>query len=259
MPNRCCVVGHPVTHSLSPAMHMAGYQALDLDFTYEKVDPHVSGLDRFIKDVRSGFYVGVSVTVPYKQAIMEYVNVLSPAAKACDAVNTLYFDGGSLVGENTDWYGFYMALDEVVNLDRKTVLIFGAGGAARACLFALRDSGAKVYLTNRTVEKGEQLASEFGVEFVQPCDLPAVDVFVNATSIGLHEEDFLFVPEDWLAQVKVVFDLVYTDTILERTARELGCKIVSGKKMLLYQGAKQFQLFTGEEPPIEVMAAAIGL
>lgn len=259
MPKKCCVVGFPVGHSLSPAMHNAAFKHLGLDFVYEacEVDPRnfVDFMDRVI----DGEFHGVSVTVPFKQTVMDYVNVLSPCAKSIDAVNTLFFDGKTLVGENTDWFGIYMILKELVRFKRRRILIYGAGGAARSALYAAKDLDLDIFLTNRTKSKGEKLAKDFDVKYCDPINLPEVDVFVNATSIGLSGQNFLPVSEKWLRRVESVFDMVYTGTILEQTAKKIGCKVISGKKMLLYQGAKQFEIWTGEAAPIRVMEKAIGL
>jgi len=173
------------------------------------------------------------------------------------AVNTLYFHDGKLVGDNTDWYGVYLALHEVMKLRDKKVLVYGAGGAARSVLYALNKMKADVYLTNRTASKGKVLAKEFHAKFVDPMELPEVDVFINATSVGLPENNFLMVSEEWLKNVYLVFDLVYPNTILERTAKDLELRFISGKRMLLYQGVRQFELFTGFEAPVHQMAKVI--
>ena len=259
MPRKCCVIGHPVKHSLSPAMHNAGYQELGLDFKYEAVDVVPAELAEFVKKLRAGEYLGVSVTVPHKQAVLDYANVVSPHVKAIGAANTLFCDEGKIVAENTDWFGVHCALDEVMDLKDKRILIYGAGGAARACLYALRDAKAHVCVTNRTIEKGMALANEFGAEFCEVSQVPQVDVLVNATSVGLDGDDRLLVCPAWLKGTEYVFDMVYTGTVLEQVAQSQGCKIISGKKMLLYQGAKQFELFTHKKAPLEVMAKAIGL
>lgn len=259
MPYKCCVIGHPVKHSLSPAMHNAGYKELGLDFHYEAVDVAPNELGEFMKRLRSGEFLGVSVTVPHKRAVLEYANVLSPNVKAIEAANTLFCDNGKIVAENTDWFGVHCALDEAVDLKEKTILVYGAGGAARACLYALRDSKAKVLVTNRTIETGVAIANEFDAQFVEVSQIPNVDILINATSVGLDGDDRLLVCPDWLKHTEYVFDMVYTDTVLEQMARDLGCKIISGKKMLLYQGAKQFELFTHKNAPLEVMARAVGI
>jgi shikimate dehydrogenase len=240
-------------------MHNAAYKELGLDFEYVAIDVKPEELESFIKRLRTGEFLGVSVTVPHKQAVLEYLNVQSPNVKSIEAVNTLFCDQGKLVGENTDWFGIHCALDEATDLKGKKILIYGAGGAARACLFALRDTGAEVFLTNRTVEKGIALANEFNATFVEVSQLYDIDILINATSVGLHGDDRLLVCPDWLKNVTIVFDMVYTDTVLEQVAKAAGCQIISGKRMLLYQGAKQFELFTHQKAPLEVMARAIGL
>ncbi len=259
MPKKCCVIGHPVEHSLSPAMHNAAYRELGLDFKYDAVDVAPAGLADFMRLLRAGEYLGVSVTVPHKQSVLDFANVVSPHVKAIGAANTLFCDDGKIVAENTDWFGVHCALDEVMDLKEKRILVYGAGGAARACLYALRNAKAELFITNRTISKGMALANEFGAQFCEVSEIPQVDVLVNATSVGIGGDDRLLVCPDWLKCTEYVFDMVYTGTVLEQVAKDNGCKIISGKKMLLYQGAKQFELFTHQRAPLEVMAQSVGL
>lgn len=239
-------------------MHNAGFAAVGLNAHYSAEDVEPKKFAKFMDRVRSKEFIGVSVTVPFKEKVMQYVNVLTDEARLIGAVNTLYFKNEVLVGDNTDWYGIKMALEDDYKLKEKKVLIYGAGGAARAALFALQDSGAEVVLTNRTLAKAQVLANEFKVQIVDSKSLPKVDVFINATTVGLPDQNFLLVEENWLKNCEVAFDMVYCQTVLEQTAKRLGCKIVSGKKMLLYQGVRQFEIFTGFEAPVKEMAEALG-
>ncbi len=255
------VVGHPLEHSLSPTLFNAAFKALDLDYTYTKEDIGLSELKLILEKVRSGEYSGLSVTVPYKEEVIQYLDELIPEAKIIGAVNTVYFSEGKVKGENTDWQGFKDALVKHTNLENKKILIYGAGGAARACLYALKEFKDNVFLTNRTEAKGMRLSEEFGVTFVNKDKLPDVDVFINATSASLNPKsrNELLVSEDQLKKVSIVFDLVYGETLLTKTANTLGIKTIDAKEMLLYQAIKQFEIFTGKEAPIEVMAKSIGL
>jgi len=254
---KACVVGHPIGHSLSPVMHNAGFAAIGLNANYTAIDVLPKKFPAFIERVRKKEFMGVSVTVPYKQEVLQYVNFTTDEARMVGAINTLYFENDVLVGDNTDWYGIQMALQDC-NLKGKKVLVYGAGGAARAALYALQNSGAEVFLTNRTISKAQVLSTEFNVRVCDPLNLPQVDVFINSTSVGLPDNNFLLVGEAWLVHCEFVFDMVYSKTLLVETAKKLGCKIVSGKAMLLYQGVRQFEIFTGFEAPVEVMAKALG-
>lgn len=257
---KCGVLGFPVSHSLSPKMHQAAFDALGLDYKYELCEVKPEDLGCFMKRMASGEFAGLSVTIPHKESVMQYCAELTEDANEIGAVNTLYFKGEKLCGENTDWYGFTKSLEEdLPDFRDKSYLIFGAGGVARACLYGLKKEGVKnVFITNRTKFKGEKLAAEFGFQFVHPEDLPEADVLVNATSVGLKPDVALLTLEE-LGKFQVVFDLIYRDTELQIQAKKLGLKVITGLKMFLYQGAKQFELFTDKPPPIEVMRKTLGL
>jgi len=255
--NSFAVVGHPLDHSLSPTLFNAGFKALGLDYTYEKEDVESSGLEKLIDKVRSGEYSGLSITVPYKEEVIQHLDELTPEAKEIGAVNTVYLSNGKIIGENTDWIGFKKALDNHLSLENKKILIYGAGGVARACLYALREYRNNVFLTNRSEEKGKKLAQGFGVEFVEKKNLPKVDLFINATSSSLELENGLLVSEDWLKNVSVVFDLMYGDTLLTMGAKKLGLQTIDAKEMLLYQAIRQFEIFTGKEAPTKEMRKSI--
>ena len=253
------VVGHPLEHSLSPALFSAEFKQLCLDSSYVKEDVLTSELSAVIKKVRQDVYAGLSITVPYKTDVLQYLDRLSPEAMAIGAVNCVYKQDGVVYGENTDWVGFKKALAEHTDLKGKSVLIYGAGGAARACLFALSDFKKNVSLTNRSKDKGVRLAEEYGVKFVEKTKLQNCDIFINATSSGLATNVEPVISEADLANTTLVFDLLYGETLLTKTAHKLGIETVDGKKMLLYQAERQFELFTGQKAPIEAMGKALSL
>lgn len=248
------VVGHPLHHTLSPAMFGAAFKFLKLDYQYLKEDVEARDLKSVIDK-----YDGLSVTIPYKEEIIKYLDALTPEAKIIGAVNTVYKINGKTIGHNTDWIGFQKALTEAINIRDKKILIYGAGGAARAYLYALNEYKSNVFITNRMSEKGLALAKQFEVKFIDKNQLPAVDVFINATSIGITNDTAMLVPTDWLKHTELVFDLLYGETLLSKTAKDLGIKTVDSKKMLLYQAIEQFKLFTGLEAPAQIMAKAINL
>lgn len=253
------VLGFPVKHSLSPAMYKAGFEKIGFEGIYEFCEVEPNDFNCFMKRVKTGEYAGLSVTVPYKERVMDYCDVITDVAKKIGAVNLLYFDAGKFVGDNTDWFGFITALKEVEsNLGGKKVLIMGAGGAARACIFALNEIGIKPYLVNRTKSKALELAEEFLIEVVDFENLPASQVVVNCTSVGLSDSDPCILPEDYLSNgVDVVFDLIYKDTSLVLLAKKNGLKTIDAKRMLLWQGVKQFEKFTKLEVPVEEMWKSI--
>lgn len=251
------VLGFPLKHSLSPLMHTAALQELRIEAVYDKYEIAAKDLNCFMKRVKTGEFAGLSVTVPYKEEVLPYCDELSEQAEAIGAVNTLYVKEGKVIGENTDWYGFIEALKEVEpDLNGLKFLILGAGGVARACVYALNKEGIVPVVYNRTKEKAIELSNKFNCIVVESLK-DKFDVIVNCTSVGLHAEDPLLVSEDIIKAAKIVYDLVYLETPLVREARACGVKIVDSKRMLLLQGVKQFELFTGENPNFEVMWESI--
>jgi shikimate dehydrogenase len=253
------VVGQTLSHSLSPIIFETAFKHLGLDYSYLKQEVKEGELGNIVDRLRSGEFNGLSITVPFKKKIISYLDSLTDEAKAIGAVNFVYISDGRVVGGNTDWIGFYRALTEVVEVKGKNILIYGAGGAARACLFALANREANIFLTNRTKERGESLTKEFNVQYVNSANLPKVDILINATSSGLTDPGELLVTKKWLSKVDVVFDLFYGESALVKEAKGQGLKIIDGKKMLLHQAALQFKIFTSIEAPIKVMERALGL
>ena len=258
------IIGDPVEHSLSPAMHNAAFAHLGVNGLYIPMRP--SDLADGFWGLRSLGFIGVSVTVPFKVAIMDFLDAIDPVARKIGAVNTLLFErtktGVYCKGSNTDWLGSNQALAEVLDPAGRIILIIGAGGAARAVGFGLIEAGAKVLITNRTVSKGRELAAQLNCRFVPPGELAAVqaDALINTTSVGMapHTEAIPIAPE-LLPHFPVVMDIVYAplETRLLREAAARGCRTVDGLKMLQYQGAAQFALWTGREAPHAVMRQAL--
>ncbi len=259
------IIGNPVEHSLSPAMHNAAFETLGINGVYIPMRP--TDLEDGYRGLRALGFVGVSVTVPYKVAVMDLIDEIDPVASKIGAVNTLMLkhsgDGVARVkGYNTDWLGSNQALAEALDVTSSTVLIIGAGGAARAVGFGLLEAGAKVMLTNRTEAKGRLLASQLNCPFVLAEDIQKVhaDALINATSVGMSPRDnALPIRPELLGNFSVVMDIVYAplETRLLREAAARGCRTVDGLKMLQYQGAAQFALWTGREAPVSVMRKAL--
>ena len=259
------IIGQPVTHSMSPAMHNAAFAALTINGVYVPMQPE--NLEQAFHGLKSLGFIGVSVTVPFKVDIMAHLDQIDPVAHKIGAVNTLLFDRSNpdhilCKGYNTDWIGSNQALAEAVNLAKSTVLVLGAGGAARAVGFGLIEAGAKVIITNRTPSKGQDLAAQLGCGFVPLTELAGVqaDALINTTSVGMHPHaDSMPLQADLLTRFSVVMDIVYAplQTRLLREAAARGCRTIDGLQMLLYQGAAQFSLWTNQQAPHSTMREAL--
>jgi len=266
------VVGHPVGHSMSPAMHNAAFKVLGLDADYVAFDVASEKLGDFIEQAPGKGVLGLNVTVPHKVAVMEYVDELSREAELVGAVNTLKF-GKKVRGYNTDGVGFIRALaDAKVCVKDKKVLLLGAGGAAKSIAFSCALEGAGLVLSNRTGERAEALASEVGEKLgvdvgVAEFDagelrktLTGVDVLVNATSVGMHPGvTEAPVPGEIIPKDVVVADIVYNPirTRLLEDAQKGGCETIGGVGMLVQQGAESLRIWLGVEPPVDVMREAV--
>jgi len=258
------IIGNPVEHSLSPAMHNAAFAALGVNGVYVPMRP--SDLADGFRGLRSLGFIGVSVTVPFKVAIMDFLDTIDPVARKIGAVNTLLFERNAseirCKGFNTDWLGSNQALAEEIDLNGSTVLIIGAGGAARAVGFGLIEAGARVLLTNRTEAKGHELAAQLNCPFLPPGELTAVhaDALINTTSVGMAPHvDGLPIQPELLPHFPVVMDIVYAPlkTRLLCEAADRGCRTIDGLQMLQYQGAAQFTLWTNLAAPHAVMRQAL--
>jgi len=255
---RLGVAGWPVAHSRSPAMHNAALRAVGLDgwrYQHLPLPP-----DLFAEAVRAlpgvGF-AGINVTIPHKQAALALADEATAAARAIGAANTLTFSGGSIHADNTDAPGLLAALGD----ERpRTAVVLGAGGSARAVVYALAQLGVAVKVWNRTGERARSLAGEFGAEAVQ--DLPPADLLVNCTSVGLADPSSTFkelpLRADALGAYACVVDLVYRagGTALLREAKRTGSRAIDGVEVLVHQGALSFERWTGRAAPLEVMRQA---
>ncbi len=279
------VVGHPLGHSLSVPMHMASIFTLGIDYVYLSFDILPEDLSAAVAGFRIEGVKGINVTIPYKEAIMPYLDSIDEHARIIGAVNTVNNDNGKLKGYNTDGIGYIMSLKEQTGFSPlgKCVLILGAGGAARAVAFSLLEAGiGKLIIANRSVElnMAEKLASHIKphfpgvhvqampVEHLPSLPFQELDLIVNATPVGMKhtkqqeikELSGLLQPGHLLLRSDtVISDVIYNpaETPLLKTARLAGLKTHNGVTMLVYQGAESFKLWTGIEPPIEVMRRAV--
>jgi shikimate dehydrogenase len=252
------LIGNPVGHSLSPPMHEAGYDALEMDARYVTFEPPENGAVAAVEGADALGVAGLNVTIPFKQAVLDAVEPDALAARI-GAVNTVDFSGDAPTGHNTDAVGATRALREHgVALSGRAVVV-GAGGAGRAVSFGLADAGMDVAIANRTVEKAHALAAEVPDASGHALDavpelLADADVLVNATSVGM-DEDVSPVPADALHADLAVLDAVYSplETCLLREAAVAGATTVDGAWMLLYQGVEAFEQWTGQEAPVAEM------
>ncbi len=260
------IIGHPVAHSMSPAMHNAAFEATGINGVYVAMDVEDAG--RGVAALKELGFAGVSVTVPHKEAVMAHVDEIDPVARRIGAVNTLLLyrppdrDRVVVRGFNTDWQGANLALADKIRLAGSRVLVLGAGGAARAVGFGLVEAGAEVMISNRTEARGIALAESLGCRFVAGEELAGVqaDVLVNTTSVGMAPDvDSLPIEPDLLPGFSLVMDIVYAplETRLLREAAAAGCDVIDGLAMLQYQGAVQFRIWTGVRPPVDVMRRAL--
>ena len=260
----CWVVGAPVEHSLSPVIHNAAFAALDLDWSYFAVSVPPGQAGRAVAAMRSLRLGGVSVTMPHKQDAAAAVDVLTPAAERLGAVNCLAWRGTRIEGDSTDGAGFLDSLrvDHAWDPEGTRAVVVGAGGAARAVVAALADAGAReVAVVNRSADRARAAAAlagdrgrVVGTEAVDDADL-----VVNATPVGMGGDGALPLDADRLGAGQVVADLVYEplETPLLVAARARGAVPVTGIGMLVHQAAHAFRAWTGEDPPVEVMSAAV--
>lgn len=256
------VIGYPVSHSLSPQMHNSAFAYLGLNYVYLAWEVEPAKLKSAIEGVRGLGIVGLNVTIPHKEKVLNLVDELSEEAEMVGAVNTIHNLDGKLLGYNTDVEGFLRALNE--EIEGKKAVVVGAGGAGRAVVYALVSNKARCIILNRTEEKAKELAErykglgEVRAEKLNPTNLREAlrdaDILVNATSLGMKGEIIEGIEEGIRGDL-VVMDLVYNprETPLLRLAKEKGARIVEGWKMLLHQGAISFEIWTGKKAPLEAM------
>ena len=265
--NHIFLLGHPITHSLSPAMHNAALRAVGLDdWRYELLDRTRHELVDAVARIRAEDCVGANVTIPHKETIVKWLDDLAESARKVDAVNTLVKRDGKLIGENTDLYGFAETLrDAHIHPRHARVVILGAGGGARAIAFALAEAGAaSIVLLNRATMRAAILADilhehfpDLGLAVNLTDALKTANIIVNATAVGMSPNaDESPMPTGYtFPHGAVVFDLVYNppETQFLRDAKQAEARAIGGLGMLVHQGAAAFKLWTGRDAPVQVM------
>jgi shikimate dehydrogenase len=270
---RLAVLGQPIAHSRSPAMFAAAFEETGLaaEWSYEAVELAPAEFEAGVRRLAAEGYVGANVTIPHKEAALELAGDRSPAARGIGAANTLSFEAGRIRADNTDAPGLLAALPEDPAGDR--ALVLGAGGAARAAIWALREAGATVTVWNRTAERAETVAAELGVDAVRAGQAPPLaecELLVNATALGLEAGDgpsssqiagfkALGVDVDQFSDRQVVVDLVYgsAETELVKAAKDRGAEAIDGGEILVRQGAASFTIWTGLEAPLATMRRVV--
>ena len=265
------LIGHPVEHSFSPPMHNAAFAELGLDYAYVAFDVNPDDLKSAVDGAKSLNIKGFNVTIPHKIEVMQYLDELDEVARLIGAVNTIDFK--NLKGYNTDGIGAVRAIEEVTSIKDKNVVVAGAGGASRAISFYLAKFGAgSMTILNRNANKAKNLAGDVlksdligdvGADSISEIDsyLKDADILVDTTPLGMdpHVNDEPIAKSDAMHDGLVVFDAVYNpnETVLLKEAIKAGAKPVYGIKMLLYQGAESFKIWTGKDAPIDVMQDAL--
>jgi len=284
----CAVYGYPVRHSASPAMQNAGIAALGLNWRYLAFEVHPDSLRTCLEGAKAMGFVGLNLTVPHKLLALDMVDVLDESARRWGAVNTVLFEGHSgdgvwrpvselssspvqarSHGFNTDAEAITRSIREDLSIDirGRRVLLLGAGGAGRTAALKLASEGpAAIHLVNRTRSKAEAVAGEIRLrnpEVVVSLEYPTgtVDLLVNATSLGLKQDDALPLDEKHysLSKAGAVYDMIYrpAETPLLKAAKAAGCRVSNGLGMLLYQGAKALEIWSGSPAPVANMREAL--
>ncbi|HLQ31253.1 MAG TPA: shikimate dehydrogenase [Chloroflexota bacterium] len=261
MTKRLALIGYPVSHTLSPAIHGAAIRELGLDLTYEAVETTPERLPAFMDELRGPDWLGCNVSVPHKEAVLPFMAELSGEARAIGAVNTILNGDGRMQGYNTDAAGFLHDVQEHFGpVQGKRVVVLGAGGAARAVCYELASKAERVWVLNRTSARAEALVLELAgtLQVGSPEHLRECQLIVNCTSAGLHAGDSPL-PDELVPRSVQLYDLIYNpaETRLMKAVKQRGGKAVNGLGMLVRQAAAAFQIWTGIEPPLSVMFEAV--
>jgi shikimate dehydrogenase len=263
---RACIMGHPVAHSRSPMLHGYWLRTLGIAGAYEHADVPPEKFEAFFRGLKANGYVGGNITIPHKEAAFRLVDRREPAADAIGAVNTVWYEDGKLIGANTDWRGVVESLDDIhPGWDAKggRVVVLGAGGSARASVYAFLQRKFSVAIVNRTRARAEKLAAEFGASAHGWDELPRLlgeaDVLINNTSLGMAGKEPLVIDLSPLKKTAIVYDAVYVplETELLKAARRAGLRTVDGLSMLLYQAVVGFTHWFGVKPQVTAEQRAI--
>lgn len=254
------IFGYPIEHTLSPLMHNSAFKDLGLDNCYIPFKVAPEDLPDAVQAIRSLNMLGVNITVPHKENVIQLLDEINEEAEFIGAVNTIVNNEGKLTGYNTDGRGFMSSLkEEGISVDNKSVVIIGTGGACRAVSYYLSQKASKLSLFDLDKSKAEKLVNDLleireNVSLLNDIEDPGkADVIINATPLGMKAEDPSPVNPELITPDMIVCDLVYKKTRLLQEADSKGAKNINGSGMLLWQGVLAFELWTGVEPPVELM------
>ena len=269
--NIVALIGHPVEHSFSPPMHNRAFEKLNIDYAYVAFDVEPANLKSAIEGAKALNIKGFNVTIPHKISVMEFLDEIDEVASLIGAVNTIDFK--NMKGYNTDGIGAVKAIEEVTSIKGKNVVIAGAGGASRAISFYIAKYGADTMtILNRNPLKAQNLASDVSnsglIGEVKSDSISEInayladaDILIDTTPVGMHPnvDDEPIATSQNMHEDLVVFDAVYNpnETVLLKEAIKAGAKPVYGIKMLLYQGAESFKIWTGRDAPVDEMEMAL--
>ena len=250
------VIGNPIEHSLSPKLHNYWIKKNNLDATYDKKQLSESDIKGIITEVKNGKIDGINVTVPFKKSVIHFLDQLTPLASKVQSVNTIFKKNNQVVGDNTDVSGFELALKQIeYDVKNKKAFILGSGGVVPSIILALKRLGAaKIFLSNRTKEKAENLKKDHSdLEIIDWGQSPNFDLIINATSLGLKNDDQIELNYNELGSNKLFYDVIYnpSETNFLLKGKELGNKIANGKMMFIYQAQLAFNIWHNILPKID--------
>ena len=249
------VIGNPISHSMSPQIHNYWLKKNNINGIYEKEKLNNNDLKSFFLSIRNNVVSGANITVPFKKEVISYLDELSPEAESTQSVSTIYFKNNKIIGHNTDIDGFKLAIKETnYEVANKKILIIGAGGVVPSIIFALiKMKASNVLLCNRTESKAEDMKKMFNdLTIIKWGELPEFDMVINATSIGLKNDENLNLDFSKVEKGKFFYDVIYNpkETNFLKIGKKLGCKTENGKKMFIHQAALAFNVWHGIQPEI---------
>ena len=253
--NKYLVIGNPIEHSLSPKLHNFWIKVNNLDAIYEKKKINENKLADLILEIKKKNIHGINVTVPFKKAVIPYLDKLTFESGSTQSVNTIHLEDNKLVGHNTDIEGFERSIQDLkLDLINKKALVLGAGGVVPSIIFALNKMKvSQVIISNRTKSKAESLKDLFkNIKIVQWGEIPEFDIIINATSVGLKNEDKMNLDISKVGKNKFFYDVIYrpSETNFLKTGKKLGNRTENGKMMFIYQALGAFKIWHGIQPKI---------
>jgi shikimate dehydrogenase len=258
------IFGDPIEHSLSPAMQNAALKAMGIEACYHAFRVGEDKLKDALLGAQAMGFAGLNLTIPLKEKALE-LGILKPdpLARAIKAVNTISFSDRGIFGYNTDGWGASLALQESgILIKGKTILLIGAGGAARAIAYTLKQEGAEILIANRSARRAEELAAQIGARGYGISHLKSLaarsEIIINSTSVGMREGDPRLLEPDSIHEGQAVFDIIYNrETELLQDARRAGAAALDGVMMLVYQGARALEIWTGRKAPVAAMEKVV--